>query len=282
MPKGKGKPAGGYRAGEKGSYGCDGYPTVSADGTVHGCHPTKAKAAQQARAIWAATTKKSMNINIDYFAKSSCKEGDFVLATCEDEIHVGIVQFVMTDGTLGLEGSEYALTATPEDSVMLIRTLEFDEEDGWEETPYMIGSMHSMLTKIAPLKLEALEEVPSESDIAMSAYDSQIGKNDNGYYADPFNSLSKRERSQETRQRMAEHGTAMPDGSFPIANASDLRNAIQSVGRAKDYNAAKQHIMHRARSLGLVAELPDSWKNTASKGMTVWGGTVFDISPLVK
>jgi len=28
---GGGKPAGGYRAGKKGSYGCKGYPTVSAD-----------------------------------------------------------------------------------------------------------------------------------------------------------------------------------------------------------------------------------------------------------
>ena len=36
----------------------------------------------------------------------------------------------------------------------------------------------------------------------------------------------KREFSTASRERMAEAGTAMPDGSFPIANANDLRNAI--------------------------------------------------------
>ena len=59
MPVGGGKgPAGGYRAGKKGSYGCKGYPTVSADGTVHGCHSTKTAAARQARAIWASVNSQ--------------------------------------------------------------------------------------------------------------------------------------------------------------------------------------------------------------------------------
>lgn len=57
MPVGGGKPAGGYHVGEKGSYGCNGYPAVSADGTVHGCHPTRAAAQQQVAAIWASTSK---------------------------------------------------------------------------------------------------------------------------------------------------------------------------------------------------------------------------------
>ena len=42
----------------------------------------------------------------------------------------------------------------------------------------------------------------------------------------------------------------MPDGSFPIANVEDLKNAIQSIGRAKDPDAAKAHIKKRARDLG--------------------------------
>lgn len=63
MPKGSGhggggKPALGYHAGKKGSHGCKGFPTVSADGTVHGCHPTKAAAEAQARAIWASVSDK--------------------------------------------------------------------------------------------------------------------------------------------------------------------------------------------------------------------------------
>jgi hypothetical protein len=95
-------------------------------------------------------------------------------------------------------------------------------------------------------------------------------------------SVGKRNYSTAARERMAEENTAMPDGSFPIANATDLRNAIQSVGRAKDYNAAKQHIMRRARALEMVDALPEDWKNSARKGMTGWGNTVFDLNPFVK
>lgn len=90
----------------------------------------------------------------------------------------------------------------------------------------------------------------------------------------------KRDYSSQSRERMATEGTAMPDGSFPIANATDLHNAIQSVGRAKDYNAAKQHIMRRARALGLVDQLPEDWKKGVRK--TEWGGSIFDLNPFVK
>lgn len=68
MPAGGGgKPAGGYRAGKKGSYGCSGYPTVSADGTVHGCHKTKEEAATQARAIWASVNSEKADMPLEYF-----------------------------------------------------------------------------------------------------------------------------------------------------------------------------------------------------------------------
>ena len=40
-----------YRVGAKGSYGCSGYPAVKEDGTVMGCHQTRAEAAGQIYAI---------------------------------------------------------------------------------------------------------------------------------------------------------------------------------------------------------------------------------------
>jgi hypothetical protein len=69
----------------------------------------------------------------------------------------------------------------------------------------------------------------------------------------------KRDYSADTRRRMAAEGQAMPDGSFPIADEADLRNAIQSVGRAANYEAAKRHIIRRARALGLTEILPEDW-----------------------
>jgi hypothetical protein len=79
---------------------------------------------------------------------------------------------------------------------------------------------------------------------------------------------TKRDYSAATRRRMAAEGQAMPDGSFPIANEADLRNAIQSVGRAANYEAARRHIIRRARALGLTDILPEEW----SVNKSFWKG----------
>jgi len=69
----------------------------------------------------------------------------------------------------------------------------------------------------------------------------------------------KRMYSREQREDMAESGEALPDGSYPIADKADLQNAIQAYGRAKDKEAAKAHIMKRAKELGLEEMLPENW-----------------------
>jgi hypothetical protein len=61
------------------------------------------------------------------------------------------------------------------------------------------------------------------------------------------------------RNSMAKEGTALPDGSFPIATKTDLENAIQAYGRASDKKAAKLHIMKRAQALGAESLIPTSW-----------------------
>jgi hypothetical protein len=323
---GGGKPAGGYRAGKKGSYGCKGYPTVSADGTVHGCHPTKAAAAAQARAIWASVNSEK-KIEIKDLEKAAFTEGDFVIVSCDDEIHVGRVEYVMTNGASGLPGSEYYLETSIESPALVVRTLEF-ESDGqyWEETMYLVSVAAEEATKIAPLPLDAEALMVNGQLVPEPDTMPGMGKADKPNYGDmikprrggsePSNArlytqilreakdkfdvypsavanawvvqeykrrggtykAEKREFSTTTRERMAEAGTAMPDGSFPIANANDLRNAIQSVGRAKNYNAAKEHIIRRARALGMIDMLPEDWKPGVRK--TMWGGSIFDLNGL--
>lgn len=71
--------------------------------------------------------------------------------------------------------------------------------------------------------------------------------------------VRKRNFSSDQRQRLADKGQALPDGSFPIANVSDLHNAIRAIGRAKNPTAAKAHIKRRARALGATDALPDGW-----------------------
>lgn len=74
----------------------------------------------------------------------------------------------------------------------------------------------------------------------------------------------KRMYSREQRESMADSGEAMEDGSFPIADEADLSNAIQAVGRAKDIDAAKQHIMKRAKELKLEDMIPEEWSSPAA------------------
>lgn len=74
--------------------------------------------------------------------------------------------------------------------------------------------------------------------------------------------IQERQYDAETRKEFADKGWALPDGSFPIADEEDLRNAIQAVGRASDYEAARQHIIKRARALGLTDLLPEDWMSS--------------------
>jgi hypothetical protein len=71
--------------------------------------------------------------------------------------------------------------------------------------------------------------------------------------------LLKRDFSSDERQAAANSGAALPDGSFPIKNGEDLKNAIHLVGNAKDPAKAKAHIKARAASLGLSGQLPGGW-----------------------
>lgn len=62
------------------------------------------------------------------------------------------------------------------------------------------------------------------------------------------------------RRQLADSGAAMPDGSYPIRNGSDLDNAIHAIGRGSGSHAAiKAHIIQRAKALGLTSQLPADW-----------------------
>ena len=67
------------------------------------------------------------------------------------------------------------------------------------------------------------------------------------------------ELDTKDRRKLADKGQALPDGSFPIRNKQDLKDAIQSYGRAKDKAEAKRWIKRRARALDAESELPEDW-----------------------
>jgi hypothetical protein len=71
--------------------------------------------------------------------------------------------------------------------------------------------------------------------------------------------VEKRDFSAEERKKLAEEGKAMPDGSFPIENKEDLKNAIRLVGQAKDKEKAMAFIRRRAKALDAEDMIPDTW-----------------------
>jgi hypothetical protein len=162
-----------YHIGEKGSYGCSGYPALK-DGTneVMGCHTTRAEAAAQ---IYAINMSEG---NIDK-AMEPIKEGDFVMGmTSEGMVH-GVVEHIMNEGgTLGTPGSEYALVSMPpENPAMSVRV--YKEDDGkWEPTAYSIGMMYkdAQVADINNHSMEDDDDDEMDSEVMMAMYDSSIGK----------------------------------------------------------------------------------------------------------
>lgn len=64
--------------------------------------------------------------------------------------------------------------------------------------------------------------------------------------------------SAAERIEMGKKGLALPDGSFPIRNLNDLKNAIQAYGRAKDQSKAAKFIAKRAKALNAEDLIPDT------------------------
>lgn len=71
---------------------------------------------------------------------------------------------------------------------------------------------------------------------------------------------------EDVRMEAAKKGHALPDGSFPIETADDVKTAIHAYGRAKKSHraAVRKHIMKRARQLKVSNVIPEDWKTAAS------------------
>jgi hypothetical protein len=86
--------------------------------------------------------------------------------------------------------------------------------------------------------------------------------------------VEKRTFTADERKNLASRGQAESDGSYPIANKGDLKNAIQAFGRSKNKGKTKSHIIARAKALGATSMLPDGW--TVTKGTDGWGDYTLD------
>jgi hypothetical protein len=71
--------------------------------------------------------------------------------------------------------------------------------------------------------------------------------------------LGKKDYSAHERKEMAGKGTAMSDGSLPIASKADLDSAVSAYGGATNKAAEKRWIIKRAKALKATDVLPAEW-----------------------
>jgi hypothetical protein len=196
-----------YRVGAKGSYGCSGYPALKEDGTVMGCHKTKGAAARQIYAI---------NISEGNIDKAMVKEGDMVMAPNDDEVYVGRVVHVMTDGMLGFPGSEYAIAASATEPALLVQLFEM-EDGGLEETEYFVGFKSSEVMAMPSL----------ESNVGMDKNFDEINKNYNSdnEEEDKWDNMTKACWVGYEQQGMKEKDGRMVPNCVPVSKSNEIDKA---------------------------------------------------------
>lgn len=110
----------------------------------------------------------------------------------------------------------------------------------------------SLMERVAPSRIRVETELSNRTDALMARMET-------------FGYIPKKAREQAT-----EKGESLPDGSYPIRDEKDLKNAITAYGRAKESERSKvrKHIMKRARALGKADLIPAEWKTAASDAIT--------------
>jgi hypothetical protein len=184
-----------YSVGEKGSYGCSGYPVIKDDDKqVMGCHDTAAAAGAQIAAIEAnenktyeekevVTSGGGVGIKnpqawpgteIEYrkpklMNKNDITEGDYVMGMTSEGIAHGRVEHIMWEGgTLGEPGTEYAIESMPpENPAMSVRVYE-DNDGMWDATAYSIGMMYQDAQKLPSLEDHNMPEDMEDEMLEMS------------------------------------------------------------------------------------------------------------------
>jgi len=132
----------------------------------------------------------------------------------------------------------------------------------------LIASANEARARIQAFQNEQLEQKKAliAAKVAKVKEDSDL---DYDYMNEMFDDNPENEMaviSRKTRMRLAEEGKALPDGSYPIRNAQDLKNAVRAYGRSKpgSRGKVKRHIMKRAIGLNKEEIIPENWKGAAS------------------
>lgn len=179
----------------------------------------------------------------------------------------GKVVRVVRNGSINVPNSDFTITGTPDSPAALIRIY----RDG-KPTDTLVGHKVETLSVSAS---KSHDGVIGNDDVPNMRPHSMEECNDENC---PQHRMDKRNYSDKERQMLARRDMALPDGSFPIVTVGDLRDAIQSVGRASNYSKARNHIIRRAEALNRTDLLPEEWKpKKAQKAFSMEKRDVSDI-----
>ena len=179
----------------------------------------------------------------------------------------GKVVRVVRNGSINVPNSDFTITGTPDNPAALIRIY----RDG-KPTETLVG--HRVDTLRVSTSKAHHDDVIGNDDVPNTRAHSMEECDDENC---PQHNMNKKDYSDKERQMLARRDMALPDGSFPIVTVADLRNAIQSVGRASNYARARNHIIRRAGALGREELLPEEWKPKSKRASSVEKRDVSDI-----
>ena len=133
----------------------------------------------------------------------------------------------------------------------------------------LVAAAEEAKARLAAAQLSILEQKKVELAAKVKKAKEE-SESDSYYMTEMFDDNPENEMSvisRRVRERLAKEGKALKDGSFPIRNANDLKNAIRSYGRAKPGSRAlvRKHIMKQARALDRRDLIPDEWKTASAE-----------------
>jgi len=102
--------------------------------------------------------------------------------------------------------------------------------------------------------------MPIDMDIA-ECLQASLRARVSGVVASGLQATATKAWTADKRRKAAGRGAAMPGGRYPIADCTDVGKAVHALGRGKgDPSKIRAHIKRRAKSLGCMAQIPDTWK----------------------
>ena len=164
-----------------------------------------------------------------------------------------VIQFVKADGTIEEKPLQKEVSNVDKEKETQVEAVEKAvETETVEKTAVEIEPKDEPKPEVEKTSVEIDEKQKEEVK-------DEIEDDDKDDDCDCDKECKKRDFTAEERKKLAEEGKAMPDGSFPIENKEDLKNAIRLAGQAKDKKAAIDFICRRARALGAEDMIPEGW-----------------------